>query len=112
MWAVEAALNMMKAQTLGETGERINIVNEIILGQRRLKLRCKKMLERLNPPFKKIGRRKRLLLIPRLNKKIAHSDQMLVKCEKFREELLHNMIIQRESIGLFEHSKVFEIYRI
>jgi uncharacterized membrane-anchored protein YjiN (DUF445 family) len=112
MRAVETALNLMKAQTLGETGERIDMVNEIILRQRRIKSRSKKILERITPSLKKISRRKKLLLTARLNEKIAHSDQMIKKCEKFRDELLHNMIIQRESIGLFEHSKVFEIYQI
>jgi len=111
---IENELNRMKAETLGDTGRKLEILSEMIKSEISYLERSGRIMDRLtNILAGKAGRCRRAKLLrvkEKLEKKIAKSASALRNMKKHKEELYANLIMQREALGLTDHEWIDNFY--
>lgn len=111
---VEFELNRMRAETLGEYGKKLELLNEMIKSRKCCVERRAKILERLDTMVPKItSRRKKRMyaaLCERLAEKQAKDTSHIERLHEKRKQVYSHVIAQREALGITEHSWIDKYY--
>lgn len=105
----------MRAEALGEAGNRLQTLNDMLEREEHYLERTRKLSDKVNLLLKgKLKRRKKKQLTAlrdRFPAKLNKSESILRQMKKRKQELFSNLIIQRESLGITEHSWIYKFYR-
>ena len=105
---VEQELNRMRAESLGDAGRKIEILGEFMAREASKLMRLEKIDRRivrlLLTRLPKLKRKQLEAIKKRMPEKKDKTTRVLEKMETKRKELIANFKIQRESMGLTDHS--------
>lgn len=107
-------INKMKSETLAYYGKRVDIVQDLIEKEKRFISRNEKIFNRISSEVNTSNKKKRkkfIKLKKRVEEKIDSSRQKLHELKSLKEKYIKEYKIQRESLGLIDHSFIDEFYR-
>ncbi len=111
---IENELNKMRAETLGDAGKKLEILSGMLKSETRHRDRLLKIQTRLNVSLVtgSIGRKKRILnrLRERIGEKLARKESEILRMKEHKEKLFRNLVLQREALGVTDHSWIQEFY--
>ncbi|MDR2883725.1 MAG: toxic anion resistance protein [Deferribacteraceae bacterium] len=114
MSGIEMELNRMRADAMSDAGKKLELLIIMLdhrkayqARNRKIDIKLDRLLEGRLPFFK---RRLLARLKERLQDKYARASSHIRSMEKHRVELYNNVILQREALGITEHSWINEFY--
>lgn len=104
----------MRAETMGDSGKKLEAITAMIADEIHHNERLRKIHSKASALLSsKIKRKKRCILtklIPRVETKIEKSDSYIRQLKAKKQELFHNLVMQREALGVLDHTWLHEYY--
>lgn len=107
-------INTLKMETLSKYGKRVDITVELINKEKHLLDRYRKIQLRISKKTETSNRKKRNILKSvneNLIKKIKLSETKLQKLLLIKKKYIEEYKLQRESLGIIEHTFIDEFYK-
>ena len=111
---IENELNRMRAETLGDAGKKLEMLNAMLkqaAHHRRRMLGIRRRVDQIIAG--KPGRRKKRILTclrERLDEKIARKESEIGQMKAHKEVLFRNLVLQREALGVTDHRIIHQFY--